>query len=104
MKGTTMKALILLAQAAAIAVLLSSPASAFKCESEGTIFSPAGCTCKGTDDCKDMRKSKMCKGDLDCKQGKCTCTAAFTPADDGGEIKKKVTGGVLKKTQPLTAD
>jgi hypothetical protein len=98
-----MKRLIFLTQAAVIAAVLSSPAAAFKCESEGTIFSPAGCTCKGTDDCKDMRKSKLCKGDLDCKKGSCSCTAAFTPADDGGEIKKKVTGGVLKNTQPLTA-
>ena len=49
-----------------------------------------------------MRKSKMCKGDLDCKQGKCSCTAALRPADGGG-IKKRVTEGVLKKTAPLTA-
>jgi hypothetical protein len=103
MKGTTMKAILLLTQTAVIAALLSLPAAAFKCESEGTIFSPAGCTCKGTDDCKDMRKSKMCKGDLDCKQGKCSCTAAFTPTDDGDKVKKRVPGEVLKKTQPLTA-
>jgi hypothetical protein len=50
-----------------------------------------------------MRKSKMCKGDLDCKQGSCTCTAArLVPADDGGEIKKRV-DGVIKKNTPLTA-
>jgi hypothetical protein len=85
------------------AIAAATPATAFKCESEGTIFSPAGCTCKGTEDCKDMRKSKLCKGDLDCKKGSCSCTAALTPADDGGEIKKRVTGGVLKNTQPLSA-
>ena len=98
-----MRTFAILAQSALIAAILISPAAAFKCESEGTIFSPAGCSCKGTEDCKDMRKSKLCKDDLDCKKGSCSCTAAFTPADDGGEIKKKVTGGVFKNTEPLTA-
>lgn len=98
-----MQKLLAVFQAALVIAALTTPARAFKCESEGTIFSSAGCICKGTEDCKDMRKSKLCKGDLDCKKGSCTCTAAFTPADDGGEIKKRVTGGVLKNTQPLTA-
>jgi hypothetical protein len=97
-----MQKLLAVFQAALVIAALTTPASAFKCESEGTIFSPAGCSCKGTEDCKDMRKSKLCKGDLDCKKGSCTCTAAFTPADDGGEIKKRV-DGVLKKNVPLTA-
>jgi hypothetical protein len=97
-----MQKLLAVIQAALVIAALTAPASAFKCESEGTIFSPAGCTCKGTEDCKDMRKSKLCKDDLDCKKGSCSCTAAFTPADDGGEIKKRVTGGVLKNTQDLT--
>jgi hypothetical protein len=99
-----MKTKLIFAQSALILSLMASPASAFKCESgSGTIFGPAECSCSGTADCKDMRKSKMCKGDLDCKQGKCSCTAALTPADDGGEIKKRGTDGVLKKIAPLTA-
>jgi hypothetical protein len=99
-----MKSALTLIQTALFACLLATPALAFKCESgSGTIFSPAECSCKGTTDCKDMRKSKMCKGDLDCKQGSCTCTAArLMPADDGGEVKKRV-DGVLKKNVPLTA-
>jgi uncharacterized membrane protein len=99
-----MQKLITMFKAILVTAALTAPAAAFKCESgSGTIFSPAECSCKGTEDCKDMRKSKLCKGDLDCKTGSCSCTAAFTPADDGGEIKKRVTDGVMKNTQPLTA-
>ena len=99
-----MRTLFLFAQSALIALLLASPATAFKCESGGgTIFSPAACSCSGTADCKDMRKSKMCKGDLDCKQGKCSCTAAFMPADDGGEVKGRKTPGKVNKLPLLEA-
>lgn len=99
-----MRKLFTLSQAMLVVAAFSAPSYAFKCESgSGTIFSPAECSCKGTNDCKDMRKSKMCKGDLDCKKGTCTCTAALMPADDGGEIKKRVRDGVVKKNAPLTA-
>jgi hypothetical protein len=85
-----MKTTLIFAQTVLIFCLLSAPAQAFKCASgPGTIFSPAECNCKGTADCKDMRKSKLCKGDLNCKKGICTCTAALMPADDGGEIKRR---------------
>ena len=41
----------------------------------------------------------MCKGNLDCKKGVCTCTAAaLMPADDGGEIK----GRKARKNLPVT--
>ena len=95
-----MKTIFIFARTALILSLLAAPAQAFKCESgTGTIFSPAECNCKGTADCKDMRKSKMCKGNLDCKKGVCTCTAAaLMPADDGGEIK----GRKARKNLPVT--
>jgi hypothetical protein len=52
-----------------------------------------------------MRHSKMCKTDLDCSQGKCSCTAALvadpgTSGTNGVKVKKipnAATTGVLKK-------
>ena len=54
-------------------VTLASPAFAFKCGSGAG----GSCACKGSVDCKDMRQSEMCKGDLTCGKGECTCTAAL---------------------------
>jgi hypothetical protein len=52
-----------------------------------------------------MRHSKMCKTDLNCSQGKCSCTAALvsdpgTGGTGGVKVKKipnAATTGVLKK-------
>jgi hypothetical protein len=78
-------------------VALVSPALAFKCGSGAG----GSCACQGRVDCKDMRKSELCKGDLTCGKGKCTCAAALTEDPDaGGEVtgglKGKIGGGVLK--------
>ena len=61
----------------------SAPALAFKCGSGAG----ASCACKGRTDCKDMRRSEMCKGDLTCGNGKCSCKAALMRADEGGDGK-----------------
>jgi len=74
-------------------VLFSGPSLAFQCQS-GTV-GQGSCSCSGTDDCKDMRHSKMCKDNLNCTQGKCTCTAALV-ADPG-----PTTGGDVKGTKVL---
>lgn len=82
-----MKKLFITIAALAALGTLAAPALAFKCGSGAG----ASCACKGRVDCKDMRRSEMCKGDLTCGNGKCKCTAALLmPADDGGEA----TGGV----------
>jgi hypothetical protein len=49
-------------------------ASGFSCPSGKP--GQGSCTCQGTADCNDMRHSEMCKGDLTCSQGSCSCTAA----------------------------
>ena len=74
----------------AFCAIAASPAAAFKCQS-GTI-GQGTCSCSGTNDCTDMRHSKMCKTDLDCSQGKCSCTAALVadPGPTGGSIKPKI--------------
>ncbi|MER8556045.1 hypothetical protein NKH37_28480 [Mesorhizobium sp. M1217] len=59
----------------AVAGVAADPAWSFKCQS-GTI-GQGSCSCSGTADCTDMRHSKMCKGDLNCGSGKCSCTAAL---------------------------
>jgi hypothetical protein len=65
-------------------VALASPALAFKCGSGAG----GSCACQGRVDCKDMRKSELCKGDLTCGKGKCTCTAALIEDPDaGGEVQ-----------------
>ena len=61
-------------------VTLASPAFAFKCGSGAG----GSCACQGRVDCKDMRRSEMCKGDLTCGKGKCTCTAALVADPDAG--------------------
>jgi hypothetical protein len=74
------KIVIMLAALAAVA----SPALAFKCGSGAG----GSCACQGRVDCKDMRKSELCKGDLTCGKGKCTCAAALIEDPDaGGEVQ-----------------
>ena len=86
-----MKKLLIISGALAALGLASAPALAFKCGSGAG----ASCACKGRTDCKDMRRSEMCKGDLTCGTGKCTCTAALVKDPDaGGEIKDAVKGQV----------
>ncbi|ESX82509.1 hypothetical protein X759_05375 [Mesorhizobium sp. LSHC420B00] len=56
-----------------------------------------------TADCTDMRHSKMCKGDLNCGSGKCSCTAALVVDPGPKTPKPKVvapkatTKGVVKQ-------
>ncbi len=71
-------------------------AFSFKCQS-GTI-GQGNCNCSGTADCKDMRHSKMCKSDLNCSQGKCTCTAArvVNPNPAGNPVGPKFQGGTIQ--------
>lgn len=70
----------------ALVIGLSTPAAlSFSCQS-GTI-GQGSCSCSGSSDCTDMRHSKMCKTDLNCSQGKCSCTAAIVAGGDGGGTK-----------------
>jgi hypothetical protein len=92
-----MRKLVTLLNSVFIITALAAPASAFKCGSGAG----GSCACQGRVDCKDMRRSEMCKGDLTCGNGKCTCTAALTkdPGAGGGAtggVKGKIGGGVLK--------
>ena len=82
-----MKKLLFVLTALAALGAVSAPALAFKCGSGAG----GSCACKGRVDCKDMRRSEMCKGDLTCGKGKCTCTAALTEDPDAGG---EATGGV----------
>ncbi|MER8403663.1 hypothetical protein [Mesorhizobium sp. M0185] len=85
----------------AVAGLAADPAWSFKCQS-GTI-GQGSCSCSGTADCTDMRHSKMCKGDLNCGSGKCSCTAALVVDPGPKTPKPKVvapmatTKGVVKQ-------
>jgi hypothetical protein len=95
-----MRKLLIAVSALAALSAATAPALAFKCGS-GRPGSGAQCSCAGRDDCKDMRHSEMCKGDLSCGKGKCSCTAALVEDPDaGGEatggVKGKIGGGVLK--------
>ena len=82
-----MKKILLTLAAMAALSALATPALAFKCGSGAG----GSCACKGRVDCKDMRHSELCKGDLTCGKGKCTCTAALTEDPDAGG---EATGGV----------
>ena len=95
-----MRKILPLFHSAFIIMALAAPASAFKCGSGQA----ASCACKGRVDCKDMRRSEMCKGDLTCGNGKCTCTAALV-ADPGagGGTTRGVRGNVLKNRPALNA-
>lgn len=93
---------------ALLAVCNFAPASAwsFSCQS-GRPGSNATCSCSGRTDCQDMRRSEMCGGDLTCKEGKCTCTAALVadpgPSTGPGGVRPKftapkgATGNTLQK-------
>jgi hypothetical protein len=83
----TMKKLLFVLTALAMLSLASAPALAFNCGSGAG----GSCACKGRADCKDMRRSEMCKSDLTCGKGKCTCTAALVEDPDAGG---EVTGGL----------
>jgi len=78
-----------------------APAWSFSCQS-GTI-GQGNCSCSGTADCTDMRHSKMCKTDLSCSQGKCTCTAALvdpgTTTTGGGRPKLTLPKGAVQTLQ-----
>lgn len=76
-----------------ITTLTASPAMAFQCGSGAG----ASCACQGRVDCKDMRRSEMCKGTLTCGNGKCTCTAAIVVNPGGG--KGGIKGQVLNNQQ-----
>jgi hypothetical protein len=80
----TMRRLAPLLCTAFAILVLAAPASAFKCSSGAG----GSCACQGRADCKDMRRSEMCKGDLTCGKGKCSCTAALVadPGVGGGAI------------------
>jgi hypothetical protein len=82
-----MRKLIALLNSVFIIIALAAPAAAFKCGSGAG----GSCACQGRVDCKDMRRSEMCKGDLTCGKGKCTCTAALVEDPDAGG---EATGGV----------
>ena len=82
-----MRKLITLLNSVFIIIALAAPASAFKCGSGAG----GSCACQGRVDCKDMRRSELCKGDLTCGKGKCTCTAALAADPDAGG---KATGGI----------
>jgi hypothetical protein len=93
-----MRKFITLLNSVFIITALAAPASAFKCGSGAG----GSCACQGRVDCKDMRRSELCKGDLTCGKGKCTCTAALVEDPDAGG---EVTGGVKNKIKGvLTAD
>jgi hypothetical protein len=81
-----------------LAVLALTPASAFQCGSGAG----ASCSCQGRVDCKDMRRSEMCKGNLNCGNGKCTCTAALV-VDSGGGGKGGIKGQILDGKPVLNA-
>jgi hypothetical protein len=83
----TMKRLLFTLVTMAAISAATAPALAFKCGSGAG----GACSCQGRADCKDMRRSEMCKGDLTCGTGKCTCTAALV-ADPG--VGGGATGGV----------
>jgi hypothetical protein len=89
-----MKKLLFVMTALAWIGAASSSALAFKCGSGAG----GSCACQGRADCKDMRRSELCKGDLTCGKGKCTCTAALVADPGGGETNGGVKGGgaVLK--------
>jgi len=72
-----------LAAILAVFLLLSTSerAFSFKCQS-GTV-GQGSCSCSGSNDCTDMRHSKMCSSDLNCSQGACTCTATRVVAPGG---------------------
>jgi hypothetical protein len=92
----TMKNILLTLVTMAALGAVSAPALAFKCGSGAG----GSCACQGRVDCKDMRRSEMCKGDLTCGKGKCTCTAALlTPADDVAEGKGRLKGVLGKKSE-----
>jgi hypothetical protein len=85
---------------------VADSASAFSCQS-GRPGSNSTCSCSGRDDCKDMRHSEMCKGDLTCGQGKCSCAAALVAdtGDTGGTVvgpKVKVLTPSLQQLAPAT--
>jgi hypothetical protein len=89
-----MRRLLPILHSAFIIVALAAPANAFKCGSGAG----ASCACQGRVDCKDMRKSEMCKGDLTCGTGKCTCIAALTEDPDaGGEVQGHIKDVLGKK-------
>jgi hypothetical protein len=46
-----------------------------------------------------MRHSEMCKGDLNCSQGMCTCTAArvITPHTGGTRVPPQNLGGTIQR-------
>jgi hypothetical protein len=86
-KDKAMKKLLFTLATIAALSAASVPALAFKCGSGAG----GSCACQGRTDCKDMRRSEMCKGDLTCGKGKCSCTAALVEDPDaGGEL----TGGL----------
>jgi hypothetical protein len=90
----TMRRLAPLLCSAFVITALAAPASAFKCGSGAG----GSCACQGRIDCKDMRRSEMCKGDLTCGKGKCTCTAALIEDPDaGGEVTSPLKDTLGKK-------
>jgi len=82
----------------------AAPAWSFKCSS-GTI-GQGTCSCTGTTDCTDMRHSKMCKTDMDCSNGKCSCTAALVadPGTGGTGGKPKLSLPAAPKTGVMKAN
>ena len=69
-----MLALALSAIAALFAPYAQAAAPNFTC----TTGSIGGCTCQGSVDCRDMRRSGLCTGPMTCKDGKCSCFATKT--------------------------
>lgn len=83
-----------------VTAVTSAPAFAFQCGSGAG----ASCSCQGRADCKDMRRSEMCKGNLDCGNGKCSCTAArIVDTGGSGGGKGSVKGQILENKPVLDA-